>query len=304
MNLFKTVWLACVACPNSTHGVQFLLRPAEQLLDLMQAGATHRSPIVRYWAMVALGARHNVKAVPALIKGLGDPAKMVREAARWGLRQTLLDDMGWEQVFQAQAKAGDLAREGLAAALVMRADAVMTHSRVDLERLAATLDRMMNTDPNPGVRAWASRAAWNWWIWNPPARQRLNQAFLTLLETPEPSVLAENAKRYQLQALFIVNGNRASANYDQPYPELAELFEAAGKRMQAATVGRQIGERVTGVAATYYNAAYGSNGTGQMGYATPHASETVGKAVLGYWEEAEASDNSSVSNSPWKQLPM
>jgi len=262
--------------------------PTEQLLDLVQVGATHRSPSVRYWAMVALGARHNPKAVPALIKGLGDPVKMVREAARWGIRQTLLDDIGWEQVFQAQAKAGDLAREQLAAALVMRADAVMTRSQVDLERLAATLDRMMNTDPSPAVRAWASRAAWNWWVWNPPARRRLNEAFLTLLETPEPSVLAENAKRYQLQALFIVNGNRASANYDQPYPELAQLFEAIGKRMQVASVRRQIGERVTGVAATYYNAAYGSNGTGQLGYATPHASEMVGEAVLGYWESAEA----------------
>ena len=263
--------------------------PAEHLLDLMQAGATHRSPSVRYWAMIGLGARHNQNAVPALAQGLGDPVKMVREAARWGLRQTLLDDRGWEQLFQAQAKAGDLAREQLAAALVMRADAVMTRSQLDLERLAAMLDRMMNTDPNPAVRAWAARASWNWWLWNPPTRRRLNQAFLTLLETPEPSVLAENAKRYQLQALFIVNGNRASANYDQPYPELAELFEAIEKRIQKAPVGRQIGERVTGVAATYYNAAYGSNGTGQLGYATPHASEMVGKAVLGYWEAAEAS---------------
>ena len=57
---------------------------------------------------------------------------MVREAARWGLRQTLLDDQGWEQVFAAYDSGSDLAREQLAAALVMRADAVMTGSRVDL----------------------------------------------------------------------------------------------------------------------------------------------------------------------------
>ncbi|MCI0625013.1 MAG: hypothetical protein L0387_25795 [Acidobacteria bacterium] len=91
----------------------------------------------------------------------------------------------------------------------------------------------------------------------------MNQAFLTLLETPEPSVLAENAKRNQLQALFSVNRNRASANYDQPYPELADLFEAIAHKIQARSGARQIEERITGPAATYYNATYGANGTGQ-----------------------------------------
>ena len=85
---------------------------------------------------------------------------------------------------------------------------------------------MMSHDASPAVRAWAARAAWNWWVWNPPIRQPLNEAFLTMLQTPEPSHLAENAKRYQLQALLIVNGNRSSANYDNPYPELADLLEA------------------------------------------------------------------------------
>ena len=70
--------------------------PPEEYLDLMLAGATHASPHVRYWAMIALGARHSEAAVPALIEGLSDPVKMVREAARWGLRQTLLDDHGWD----------------------------------------------------------------------------------------------------------------------------------------------------------------------------------------------------------------
>ena len=151
---------------------------------------------------------------------------MVREAARWGLRQTLLDDQGWEQVFAAYEHGDDLLREQLAAALVMRADAVMPAARVDLHRLAAMLDKMMSQDANPAVRAWATRAAWNWWVWNPPMRQPLNKAFVTMLQTPEPSQLAENAKRYQLQALLIVNGNRASANFDNPYRELDELFQA------------------------------------------------------------------------------
>jgi hypothetical protein len=265
--------------------------PPDQYLDLMVTGATQQSAFVRYWAMIALGARHSEKAIPALIKGLGDPVKMVREAARWGLRQTLLDDKGWEQVFEAYDRGGDLEREQLAAALVMRADAVMSRARVDFERLAAVLDRMMNTDANPAVRAWAARAAWNWWLWNPPVRKRLNQAFVTMLETSEPSALAENAKRYQLQALFIVNGNRASANYDNPYPELTDLFRAVAAKIEPGGSARQISDRLVGVAATYYNAAYGSNGTGQMGYSTPHASEMIGKAVVDYWQRAEEAGN-------------
>src|SRR6185436_6889863 len=175
--------------------------------------------------MIALGAGHSEAAVPALIRGLSDPVKMVREAARWGMRQTLLDDHGWDQVFAAFEQGGDLQREQLAAALVIRADAVMPAASVDLQRLASMLDKMMSQDANPAVRAWATRAAWNWWVWNPPLRQPLNDAFVTMLKTPEPSLLAENAKRYQLQALLIVNGNRASANYDNPYRELADFFQ-------------------------------------------------------------------------------
>ena len=85
-----------------------------------------------------------------------------------------------------------------------------------------------------------------------------------MLETPEPSVLAENAKRYQLQALLIVNGNRASANYDNPYTELADLFQSIEKRLDADAVPSLISQRLTNVAATYYNASYGANGTGHV----------------------------------------
>src|SRR5262245_65535999 len=150
----------------------------------------------------------------------------------------------------------------------MRACALTPRSGVDFERLGGRLDRMLSTDPNPAVRAWAARASWNWWLWNPPIRKRLNQAFLTMLESPEPSVLAENAKRYQLQALFIVNGNRASANYDNPYPELSDLMVAIVPQLDSAAADL-VSRRLTSAAGTYYNASYGSNGTGQMGYSTP-----------------------------------
>jgi hypothetical protein len=268
----------------------------EHHLPLMQAGASHASAQVRYWAMIALGCCYSEAAVPSLVKGLNDPVKMVREAARWGLRQTLLDDKGWAEVFAAyEGQDNELQREQLAAVLVMRADAATTGSNLDLQRLGALLDQMMSTDANPAVRAWAARAAWNWWLWNPPIRRRLNQAYVTMLETPEPSVLAENAKRYQLQALLIVNGNRAAANYDNPYPELADLFQAIGNRLQSSPSSQRISERLTNVAATYYNSSYGANGNGQLGYATPQSSEAIGRAVVAYWERAEKSDDQRAS---------
>ncbi|HZN37016.1 MAG TPA: hypothetical protein VFB80_24465, partial [Pirellulaceae bacterium] len=96
----------------------------------------------------------------------------------------------------------------------------------------------------------------------------------------------ENAKRYQLQALFIVNGNRSAANYDNPYPELADLFAAIGPLLESDSADL-VGRRLTGAAATYYNASYGSNGTGQLGYATPGASTAVGRSIARFWEAAE-----------------
>jgi hypothetical protein len=264
--------------------------PADEYLDLMRAGAVHLAAPVRYWAMIALGARHHPAAVPDLLRGLADPVKMVREAARWGLRQTLLADHGWDDVFAAYDTGSDLAREQIAAALVMRADAVMPESNVDFDRLIRTLDRMLSRDANPAVRVWAARAAWNWWLWNPPTRQRLNQAYLTMLQTPEPSLLAEHAKRYQLQALLIVNGNRSAANYDNPYTELADLL-AAIEPLLETDAAELVSRRLTHAAGTYHSASYGSNGTGQLGYSTPGASRTIGRSIERFWKAAEAASD-------------
>lgn len=252
-----------------------------QFLDIAVAGATHASPLVRYWAFIALGAIHDERGVETQLRGLGDPVKMVREAARWGLRQTLIDDKGWDHLFPALASADDLTREGVAGALVMRVDGVMPGSAVVWPRLTAALRRMMVDDASPAVRAWAARAAWNWWVWNPPVRDGLNEAFLAMLEREEPSVLAENAKRYQTEALFIANGQRANGSKEHQYPELTRLFSALEKRVEAGNP--LLVRRVVNVAATFYNQAGGDGGPGQMGYVTPKASDAIGKAVYAYW---------------------
>jgi FOG: HEAT repeat len=261
-----------------------------RFLDLVLTGVDHPSPHVRYWAQIALGGLHDERGVPAQIKGLGDPVKMVREAARWGMGQTLLDDKGWDHLFAAYRTADDLTRESMAGALLMRADGVLTRTAAGFPRLGATLSRMMNEDPHPGVRAWASRAAWNWWVWNPPLRKQLNQAFLTSLEQPEDNALVETAKRYQTEALFIANGQRANGSKEHQYPELAQLFEEITKRLDS-NPNVHLVNRITKIAATYYSMAGGDGGPGQMGYVTPKSAEMVGKALMEYWKGAEESRN-------------
>ena len=280
-----------------------------QFVTLAIPGADHASPQVRYWAQIALGALHNELGIPAQLKGLGDPVKMVREAARWGYRQTLLDDKGWDHLFAAYEKGDDLTRESIAGALIMRADGVLTRSAAGFPRLSAALDHMMNQDPDPGVRAWSTRAAWNWWIWNPPVRARVNQAFLTSLEQPEPSALVETAKRFQTEALFIANGQRSNGSREHQYPELAQLFDTITQRL---TIGNNanLARRITKVAGTYYSMAGGDGGPGQMGYVTAKAPEMVGKAVLAYWQQAEANkDDPAIrlsieasANATWEPL--
>ncbi|MFN9458694.1 MAG: hypothetical protein ACK6D7_15145, partial [Acidobacteriota bacterium] len=164
--------------------------------------------------------------------------------------------------------------------LVYTADATMTRSNAGFPRLTAALAKMMNQDPHPAVRAWASRAAWNWWIWNPPVRDALNAAFITSLETPEPFALTETAKRYQTEALFIVNGHRSNGSKEHQYPELQSLFSAITKRLGHPLLSRRIVE----IAGTYYNQAGGDGGPGQMGYVTAGSAEMVGKAVYAYWD--------------------
>jgi hypothetical protein len=257
-----------------------------QFLNLILQGVSHINPQARYWAQLALGALHNERGIPSQIKGLGDPVKMVREAARWGMRQTLLDDKGWDYLFAAYDTADDLTRESIAGALIMRADGVLTHTSAGYPRLTSALDRMMNTDANPAVRAWASRAAWNWWVWNPPVRTRLNQAFIRSLEMPEESMLVEAAKRYQTEALFIANGQRANGSRQHQYSELTQLFENISKRLDQGS-NPDLVRRISKISATYYSMAGGDGGPGQMGYVTPKAAEMAGKAILEYWNGAE-----------------
>ena len=264
------------------------------LIDLMIGAASHSSPWVRWWGAIGLGAVHDRRGVPALARALGDHVKMVRDAAAWAMRQTLLDDEGFEALMAAYDRGTDATRESVLKALGMRADAVLTHPRFDRQRLVRLLGRALNDDPHPGVRAWAAKAAWQWWVWNPPTREPIQQAWIRKLLSPEPNALVENCFRYQSQALFIANGHKANGSEEHQYSELAGLFKALERRLDGpalpARVKDRLAFRLIGIAATFYNTSGGDGGPGQMGYITPGSAEMMGKAAWRLWNRTGASD--------------
>jgi len=257
--------------------------------DLLLQAATNENALVRYWAMIGLGVASSDVGVEILTSHLGDSVKMVRDAAVWALRQTLLNDIGWSKVLTAAEKGTDDQRAAAMQVLNMRADATTTKANVNWNRLTNLFDKAMNRDPHPAVRAWASKAAWQWWVWNPPVRKSLNASWVRLLERPEINAMVESTTRYSSQALFVVNGHKANGSSEHQYKELAELFEAIVKRIDTpvdAAVKTRLTSRLVAIGGTFYNTAGGDGGPGQMGYVTPNSGEMMGKASLAYLQDA------------------
>ncbi|MDX2044219.1 MAG: hypothetical protein SF097_23625 [Acidobacteriota bacterium] len=264
------------------------------LIDLMIQASLHNSAQVRVWSAMALGGVHDERGVPTLLKLMGDPVKMVRDAASWAMEQTLLDDKGFGAVFVAFETGGDLTRESIAKALGMRADAVMPKPAFSKTRLTALLDRAINDDKHPAVRAWASRASWQWWIWNPPVRAAINQSWTRKLLAAEPNALVENSFRYQSHALFVTNGHKANGSEEHQYKELASLFKTLEQKLDDAALAEavkdRLARRLVAISATFYAAAGGDGGPGQMGYITANSTEMMGKAVLRLWSKTDAAN--------------
>ncbi|MGH9799054.1 MAG: hypothetical protein ACRD82_01685, partial [Blastocatellia bacterium] len=160
--------------------------------------------------------------------------------------------------------------------------------------LTALLDRAINDDRHPAVRAWAARAAWQWWIWNPPVRQAINQSWTKKLLAAEPNALVENNFRYQSHALFVTNGHKANGSEEHQYKELAGLFKTLEQKLDDAAltdaVKDRLARRLVAIASTFYAAAGGDGGPGQMGYITANSTEMMGKAVLRVWGKTDAAN--------------
>jgi hypothetical protein len=208
------------------------------------------------------------------------------------MEQALLNDTGFEAAFEAFGRGNDLTRESILKALGLRADAVMSQPRFSQARLTQLLGKALNDDLHPGVRAWAAKAAWQWWVWNPPLREPIQQAWTRKLLSPESNALVENCFRYQSHALFIANGHKANASEEHQYPELSLLFKKLESRLDDTTlpdtVKDRLARRLVAVAGTFFNTTGGDGGPGQMGYVTPGSSNLFGKAAFRYFQQAEA----------------
>ena len=271
--------------------------------ELFVAAAGSPHPQIRLYGLLGLGGALAGSGVPVLIDHLDDPVKSCREAAFWSLRQLLLDGQGWSQLLDAYRVGSDRARQSVMQALVTRAHVSWSGSGVDLARLTGVLTAGM-VDPHPGVRAFAFKAAWHWWVWNPPLREPINQAWMDALLREEPEAQVEAALRYSTISLFIVNGqvnNITGGKYlDQQYAELAALFGALSEwREQAPAEGlRRLDRRLTAMAASHYMERANQQSPGQFAYSTPGATELFGKAVLAVYGDPSEDDV------PWRSIAL
>ena len=271
--------------------------------DLMIDATEDAMPQVRYYGYLGIGGSLAASGVPALIGGLSDPVKACREAAYWSLRQLLLDDQGWPALMAA-FRAGDArTRQSILQALVMRVDLSGPRSQVDRNELADLLSTAMR-DPFAGVRAYAFKAAWHWWVWNPPLRQRINRAWTAALMRPESNAQVENALRYSTASMLIVNGQIANQtgtnNRPQQYRELEDLYRMLWSARRGAGEQRELLEqRLVSVAATHFEERGGDGGPGQLGYSTPGATELIGDILLDVYRTRN--DTSGV---PWRSIAL
>ena len=274
------------------------------LADALISAAKSPSPHIRQQALLGLGGALASEGIPALIRGLDDPVKMCREAAFWSLRQLLLDDQGWNETFAAYAEGGPRVRQAILQALVTRVDLAGPQSRVNLGELTQVLARGMS-DPFAGARAFAFKAAWHWWVWNPPLRGAINRAWADALLREEPNAHAETALRYSTVSMLIVNGQianqTAGKNLDQQYAELGDFYRLLGKRRDEADPQQRVrfDRRLTAVAASHFQERGNDGGPGQLGYSTPGSADFFGKVVLSTYERER--DDGEI---PWKKIAL
>ena len=275
----------------------------DDFADLMVDATEDEIPQVRYFGYLGIGGSLAPGGIPALVSGLSDPVKACREAAFWSLRQLLLDDQGWPALLAAYGSGDERTRQSVLQALVMRVDLTGPRSQVDRNALTDLFQEAMQ-DPFPGVRSYAFKAAWHWWVWNPPLRQRINTAWVDALMREESSAHVENALRYSTASMLIVNGQIANQtgtdNRPQQYRELEDLYRMlASARRDAGDERNLFDQRLAAVAATHFEERGGDGGPGQLGYSTPGATELLGDILLSLYQTRD--DKGHI---PWRSIAL
>jgi hypothetical protein len=172
------------------------LAPEPVLLQIRGVLEESDQPLAREAAARALGHMADPGALAALIKGLGDPAKMVQTASAYALRMVLSRRQNVAvqgRVMLAGALESPDARMRWGAARVFN-----QHFRDltgDVELLAA-LERALN-DPVPYVRFEAAGGLWRWYYWQvdqPAVRRGTLEALATRLNTETDEMVRRGLK--------------------------------------------------------------------------------------------------------------
>ena len=190
-------WDAAYPAPPATlatNDLPLLLEQLDQFWDLASEAqlkqirnvlATSDQPLAREAAARALGHMADPGAVPVLIKGLGDPSKMVQTASAYALRMVLsrrqnVAAEGRKELAAALASPNARTRWG-AARLFNQHFKNLTDDR----QLLAALEHDLN-DPVPAVRFEAAGGVWRWYYWQvdqPEVRRGTLEALAVRLNT-------------------------------------------------------------------------------------------------------------------------
>src|SRR5580698_8658998 len=172
------------------------LAPEPVLVQIRKVLTESDQPLAREAAARALGHMADPGALPVLIKGLGDPTKMVQVAAAYALRMVLSRRQNVAPQGRAMLAA---ALESPDARTRWGAARVFNQHFRDLTgdaNLLAALERALN-DPVPYVRFEAAGGLWRWYYWQvdqPAVRRGTLEALATRLNTETDPMVRRGLK--------------------------------------------------------------------------------------------------------------
>jgi HEAT repeat protein len=240
----------------ATNDVPLLLQQLDQFWDLASEPvlrqirnvlASSDQPLAREAAARALGHMADPGALPVLIKGLGDPTKMVQSTAAYAIRMILSrrpDAAPAGRKLLATALASTDARTRWGAARVFN-----QHFRdlTDDPQLLAALEKDLD-DPVPSIRFEAAGGVWRWYYWQvdkPEVRRGTLEALATRLNT-EADGMVRRGLQESIYDLLDENTGYLSAwvrasSKDEDKDRINEGYEAVA-RDQAQVLAKVLRE--------------------------------------------------------------
>jgi len=223
------------------------LAPESELRQIRKVLSDSDQPLAREAAARALGHMADPGAIPVLIKGLGDPTKMVQNASAYALRMVLSrrQDVaagGRKQLIAALGSPDARTRWG-----ATRVFNQHFRDLTDDPQLLAALERDLN-DPVPYVRFQAAGGVWRWYYWQvdkPEVRRGTLEAIATRLNTETDPMVRRGLQESVYDLLdentgYLSAWVRASAT-DEDKERINAGYEAAA-RDQAQVLAKVLRE--------------------------------------------------------------